>query len=83
MPHLEKEMLEEMLKYFETDIMILRSSINILVLNKKLYKKGNILEETENIEKRIEILTGKSNLAHNFVSFIKKYLNEINETQKD
>ena len=73
-PYLEFDMLVEMKIYMEAMIEEHKKEINALVKIRQHLKKAGKIAETETTIKRIDLLKGLKNKAHNFVSFINDYL---------
>jgi hypothetical protein len=68
---LRDAMLEEMKKYFQQDIENLGQNVNALLIAEKNKKVSK-----EQVEKQQKFLTGRRNIANNFILFINREFSE-------
>jgi hypothetical protein len=73
-PILEYDMLLEMNVYMKDLIKEHNNETNALVLIRRQLKKAGKIVQVDEVQKRIDVVNGYTNKAHNFVLFIKDYL---------
>ncbi|KKL03980.1 hypothetical protein LCGC14_2620670 [marine sediment metagenome] len=76
-PILEYDMLTEMKVYMNEMIEEHKIEINGLVKIRQQFKKIGKIAESEETNKRVNKLKGLENKAHNFILFLKDYLEKI------
>jgi hypothetical protein len=67
-------MLLEMNVYMKDLIKEHNNETNALVLIRRQLKKAGKIVQVDEVQKRIDVVNGYTNKAHNFVLFIKDYL---------